>query len=439
MKRISLVLVLFIAFSQSLAMAEPGRTDSRWACLADTRSSQEIFSLAGTSFESYTAIGEVTLFLGREPLLDLLKSKGIEYTSFPLRPEESAWLLTSKEPALRKRVFPGARIILNTHGFRVLLANETAKMGMASKMSDFSKVEPLPQNTVLMTLPVPPSKKKVDDPLVPLLNRLDRDAFAADVKALVDVKTRYTYSDGAVKALDYCEKTFRDLGLAVKRLPFSGSGAKRDNLEAFQKGFDDANAGEVFIVGHLDSTSPKASTFAPGADDNGSGAAGVMAIARFMKGLNPRASVRYVLFLGEEQGMVGSKAYVAGLTPQELAKIRAVINMDMIGFDVKAPPSVMLETASFNTQMADQMTELTAKYTSMSSVISYNPWGSDHMPFLKKEIPTVLTIESEFDDNPTYHQVTDLPDKMNLDLCMGILRLNAATLAELASVERTPR
>ena len=111
--------------------------------------------------------------------------------------------------------------------------------------------------------------------------------------------------------------------------------------------------------------------------------------------------------------------------------------MDMIGFDNTPPLSFMIETASFNRQMAEQFTDVARKYTSMTSQISYNPWGSDHMPFLKKEIPAVLTIESEFDDNPTYHQVTDTPDRVNLDLCAQMLRLNAAVLCEMASAERS--
>jgi len=194
----------------------------------------------------------------------------------------------------------------------------------------------------------------------------------------------------------------------------------------------------VIVLGHLDSTSPKASTLAPGADDNGSGAAGVLAMARFMKGLKGRATVRFVVVNGEEQGLLGSKAYVNSLTPKELASLRGVLTMDMIAFDAKPPLTAVIETASFNTQMAEQLSNLAASYTTLTSQISYNRWGSDHVPFLKKEIPTVLTIESEYDSNPTYHQVTDTPEKMNRDLAQQILRLNGAALASLADLVRSP-
>ena len=79
-----------------------------------------------------------------------------------------------------------------------------------------------------------------------------------------------------------------------------------------------------------------------------------------------------------------------------------------------------------------------ARYTDMTSQISYHAWGSDHMPFLNKKIPTVLNIESEFDDNPNYHKTSDLPGAINFDLCHQILRLNAALLAEYAGVQAAP-
>ncbi|MBI3038957.1 M28 family peptidase, partial [bacterium] len=87
------------------------------------------------------------------------------------------------------------------------------------------------------------------------------------------------------------------------------------------------------MVGHLDSISPNPMNLAPGADDDGSGAAGVLALARFSNGLKGRANIRFLITLGEEQGMLGSKAYVSAMTAEEIAKTRNVITMDMIGFD----------------------------------------------------------------------------------------------------------
>jgi hypothetical protein len=432
------LLVLLFSCSGAVFAAEPV-TESRWALVIPTASLEAVQQAAGTNLLSFTVLGTHTVLQGGTTLYEQVKGLGCLTNSTPFRKGEQAWLLTTKDTQVRRRSFPGVRTVLLVLGNRVVLANETAKMGMASSMSDFSKIDPLPENEVVITPPRTSQRREPGTPMSELLKRLDFETYFAEVQAMADFKTRSTYTVQADRAIEYCDKIMQDLGLKTRRIPFTSSGSKKDNLEGRQEGFDPANAGEVLIVGHLDSTSPQASTLAPGADDNGSGAAGVLALARFMKGLNPRASIRYVLFLGEEQGLLGSKAYVASLQPAEIAKIRAVINMDMIGFDKTPPLSMVIETASFNKAMAELMSDLAAKHTALTSQISYNPWGSDHVPFLKKEIPTVLTIESEYDANPTYHKTNDTPEKLNQDLCREILKLNAATLVELASVIRSPR
>lgn len=443
MNRSKTALLAGAVFAAFLSCTAAGAADveSRWAVALPTETAKSVITKADDSQIAYTTIGATTIVICRGRFAEDLVRRNPEASTMPFRPGEEAWLLSTKDPALRGRVFPGVREVFNRQGYHVVLAGETARMGLARWLSEFTRLDPLPEDTVVLTPPSRPGRSEPapEDPVAAFVSGIDRALFAADLKALSDLQTRYTYAAGGMKALDYCEQSLKEMGLSVRRQAFGSSGAPSANIEAVQPGFDPANAGEVVIIGHLDSTSPKASTLAPGADDNGSGAAGVLALARLMQGRKGRASVRYVLVMGEEQGLLGSKAYVSGLSPAEIAGLRAVINMDMIGFDATAPLSAVLETAAFNRPMAERMAELAAAYTTLSTQISTNPWGSDHVPFLKKQVPTVLTIESEYDDNPTYHQVTDIFDRVNLDLAHQILRLNAAMLAESASVDRLPR
>ena len=93
---------------------------------------------------------------------------------------------------------------------------------------------------------------------------------------------------------------------------------------------------------------------APGADDNASGSAGVLEIARVLATHPRKHDLRLILFGGEEQGLHGSKQYVSGLSASERARIRAVINMDMIATLNTATPTVLLEGASVSqTLMTD--------------------------------------------------------------------------------------
>ncbi len=438
MKRL-LVTGFLLLLCSGLAAAAPRAAE--WASLLPTAEVTDLLQQMGTGNEVFTTLGGTTVVRsGPQFIENLKKKKAADLPMTELAAGESLWLLTTKDPALREVVFPGVRVLWKGSGFRVLAATETGKMGLAAKMSDFSRLDPLPANEVVLTPPRKPAwKSRPREPLDGLLDLVDPAAFKADLEALVDLKTRYTYADGAGKAIDYCEKVFQGLSLQTRRLPFQSSSTKRENLEAFFPGAAADQAGEVIVIGHLDSTSEKASTFAPGADDNGTGAAGVLALARLVaRAKTARADVRFLVVLGEEQGILGSKAYVAGLSPSALARIRYVINMDMIGFDRTPPLSLLIETSSFNTAMAEKTADLAGRYTTMSSQISYHAWGSDHVPFLNKKIPAILTIESEFDDNPNYHRTTDLMPAVNLDLCRQILRLNAALLGEYAGVQLPP-
>jgi len=254
--------------------------------------------------------------------------------------------------------------------------------------------------------------------------------FMSDLNDLVNFKSRYTYVAPAQQSVDHCQKILEGMGYKVWQSQFSMGGSSANNLIAEIKGTDEEKHGQVMVVGHLDSTSRQPKTNAPGADDNGSGAAGVIALARLLKdsGLKPAATIRFVLFMGEEQGLYGSKAYVKTMPGDEKAKTRAVFNLDMIGFDAVAPLSVMIETSSFNKPMVEKMTELAKSYADFTIQTSYNPYGSDHAPFLNQKVPAVLTIQSEFDNNPNYHQVTDTMEIINEDLCRNILRVNAAAM-----------
>lgn len=89
----------------------------------------------------------------------------------------------------------------------------------------------------------------------------------------------------------------------------------------------DGDPNNVVMAGaHLDSVSR-----GPGINDNGSGSAALLETAEQMAKVKPRNKVRFAWWGAEEAGLVGSTAYVAGLSADELAKITLYLNFDMIG------------------------------------------------------------------------------------------------------------
>lgn len=402
-----------------------------WVHVAPVEKGLQTLKNFDSDQNSFTRFGEIVILQGESSLTDEI-NKLDEVESFARRDDEHLYLLTSKDPAILNYVFPGAREIWSGFGMKVLLAGETAAINLISKSSPFTKVELLPANQTILTSEITCQKsvKAEPDAIESFLQLLDMEAFMQDLEKMVAFKTRYSYVDKAQKAIEWAAETFTSLDLKVEQMPFNIGSSRVNNLVATWQGSDEEKYGEVIVCGHLDSTSPNPRIDAPGADDNGSGSAGVLALARMLKksGLQPKATIKFVLFLGEEQGLYGSKAYVRTLDAAAKAKIKAVLNLDMIGFDAVEPLSIMLETNSFNRPMVEKMQELAQKYAEFTIRTSFNAWGSDHAPFLQQRIPAVLTIESEYSSNPNYHQVTDLIDSINQDLCSNIIRLNAATM-----------
>jgi aminopeptidase Y len=89
----------------------------------------------------------------------------------------------------------------------------------------------------------------------------------------------------------------------------------------------DGDPNNVVMVGaHLDSVNA-----GPGINDNGSGSATILETAKQMAKVKPRNKVRFAWWGAEEAGLVGSRAYVAGLSPDEQARIALYLNFDMVG------------------------------------------------------------------------------------------------------------
>ena len=82
----------------------------------------------------------------------------------------------------------------------------------------------------------------------------------------------------------------------------------------------------VAVGAHLDSVG-----VGPGINDNGSGSASILEIAEQMQKVKPRNKVRFLWFAAEESGLLGSEAYVDSLSEEELDRIAAMLNFDMVG------------------------------------------------------------------------------------------------------------
>lgn len=179
----------------------------------------------------------------------------------------------------------------------------------------------------------------------------------------------------------------------------------------------------ILVEAHLDSVGR---SFA-GSDDNASGIAGLLMMARQISRLNTQDNFIFFATNGEERGLLGAKHYVRKLKSQRrLGDFKFVINMDMIGYNENG--KVDLETNQEFEHEALFMADLVHKYTNLTPNITMPAWGSDHVPFLNEKIPTVLTIEHWKTKTPCYHARCDKPESLNYDYAAEIIKLNMATL-----------
>ena len=264
------------------------------------------------------------------------------------------------------------------------------------------------------------------------MNRISRQSYKADLARLVGFNTRNSTTPQYAAACDFVDQQLAALGYATSRQTIQVDGAPSQNVIAVRAGSGSASSsGEVLVSAHLDSINLEgdAASRAPGADDDASGSAGVIEIARALKDHVGRHDLKLVLFGGEEQGLFGSKRYVAALTPKARSKIRAVVHMDMVGSLNSAAPTVLLEGAAVSQAVIDGLALAASTYTGLAVQTSLNPFNSDHVPFIRKEVPAVLTIEGTDDANHDIHSPRDTLDRINFDLALEILRMNTAFVA----------
>jgi len=152
-----------------------------------------------------------------------------------------------------------------------------------------------------------------------------------DLQFLVGLGERRS-AQGQRKAAVYLKAELVKLpGIKVREQSYSYKGATYVNLEASIEGTEIADE-YVFAGAHYDSTSNDLVS-APGADDNASGTVAVLETARALAGCQPRRGIRLLFFSNEEQGLVGSKSYVASIKatlPQ--SKLLGMIVVDMVAY-----------------------------------------------------------------------------------------------------------
>lgn len=343
------------------------------------------------------------------------------------------------------------------------------------------------------------SKDKPNPEIVKMLKEVSAKNIEATIRKLVSFGTRNTLSEqnnpqrGIGAARDWLFSEFQKISsdcggcLDVQKQAFTQPKANRipeptvlTNVFAVLKGTQ--NPDRIYVVsGHYDSmcTSPTdAKCDAPGANDDASGTAAVVEMARVMSKRKFDATIVFMAVPGEEQGLLGA-TYYAEQAKINKVNIEAMFTNDIVGgvmthknsplrqsvrvFSEGVPSneteaeaasrrSVGGENDSQSRQLARFIKEVADKYSpKFGALMIYRRdrygRGGDHIPFLERGFAAVRFTEPNEDYDHQHQNVRtengiqygDLPEFVDFDYVANVTRVNAASLASLALAPARPK
>ncbi len=358
----------------------------------------------------------------------------------------------------------------------ILTKEATATPGSTPTITQTAVTRPTftPYPTQAQTRPEPGSVCTYDPLVAALMTEFDRDSWVNWIESLsgekpisingesFTIKTRFTENlfngDPDARAFDFVIEQMHLMGyedgvtlFEESYQPFTGSEVENDwkNLVVVIPGSDPELAQEeIFLTAHLDSiTGTRPEKTAPGADDNATGVATLMEAARILRNYSFKHTIKLIFFTGEELGLHGSRAYVAGHL-NELGDDIGVINLDMFGYDAdndhcfEMHVGEMPDSNLIGGCLADTIDvyNFDVKYDYLTTDII---GASDHASFWNEGIGAILVLENfdtngiengcgKTDKNPHYHTELDLVDSINIETSFPIAEAAILTVAALA-------
>lgn len=202
------------------------------------------------------------------------------------------------------------------------------------------------------------------------------------------------------------------------------------NVLALLPGSDPKKTQEVLLIGaHRDHFGRQAGLLFPGADDNASGTAVLLEVARAMASSERRSrrTVLFVSFSGEEQGLIGSRLFLQrSVLP--IGSTKAMINVDHAGI---GNGRLTVGVTGLDKSLAVEAGQ-TAGLTDKLDLYGFFP-GGDHVPFKEAGVPTITIVSGGV--HPHFHQPTDSADTINPEILQTVARYVLALTWQLANTE----
>lgn len=184
----------------------------------------------------------------------------------------------------------------------------------------------------------------------------------------------------------------------------------------------------ILVTAHLDHVGSQAGEiYFPGANDNASGSAAVLQIARALveSGIKPDRSIIFSLFASEEQGLHGAE-FFASNPPVPIENITAMINLDCIGYG----DSIQVGNGKSVPILWKIAKRCDSNHSKLMVDRTWSGGGADATPFHKKGVPALYFVTTNSYEH--LHKTTDLPETINKTLFEKITQLAFLTVIEMS-------
>jgi hypothetical protein len=284
----------------------------------------------------------------------------------------------------------------------------------------------------------------VDKFIESIISSVSRNNIEIWVNNLTSFHTRHTKSGFIDQAANWLKDELEKISQAsVTFHNYAEGGYKLKNIVWHKNGSSDK---VILVCAHYDSRMENledSESRAPGADDNASGVAVILEIARLVSKLRFEKCIQLVFFSGEEQGLWGSKHYAQYIKDNKINLYR-LINLDMVGSSSAAEkPTFTIErdignAVSTNDQDSQSfgqiMEQMAINYTDLDILLG-PIYDSDYMPF--EALGYVVTGSYDggaTDENTHYHSSTDEASFIDIDYIASVTKIVLATVLEEAVV-----
>ncbi|MDP2037157.1 MAG: M20/M25/M40 family metallo-hydrolase [Ignavibacteria bacterium] len=202
------------------------------------------------------------------------------------------------------------------------------------------------------------------------------------------------------------------------------------NVIGILEGSDPKLKDEFLILGaHLDHVGEQAGKiYFPGANDNASGTAALLEIARAFvsQSEKPKRSIAFAFFAIEEQGLYGA-THLANNLPFPKEKVRAMFNLDCVGFG----DSIQVGGGKSAVTLWETAKKIDSENDRLMVPATWSGGGADAEPFFQKGIPTIYFVTTN--SYKHLHMLSDKPETLNPKLFEAITRLAYKTAVFAAS------